>query len=132
MKKNIIKIFIIIAIAIISIYNISYGFTINDLTGDTSNLGELETTGNSIINVIAIIGSAASIIFLIILGIKYMLGSVEEKATYKKSLLPYVIGAIFVFGASVIASAIYGAVNPKPEKQEQTKTSYITYINSRF
>ena len=48
-----------------------------------------------------------SVIVLIVLGIKYMLGSVEEKAEYKKTLLPYVIGATLTFGASSIASVIY-------------------------
>ena len=36
-----------------------------------------------------------------------MLGSTEEKAQYKKSLLPYAIGALILFGASGIAGAIY-------------------------
>lgn len=61
----------------------------------------------SVLQVTGIIASATSIVVLIILGIKYMMGSVEEKATYKKTLFPYFIGAIFVFGASTIASAIY-------------------------
>ena len=48
-----------------------------------------------------------SVIVLIVLGIKYMMGSVEEKAEYKKSLMPYMIGCIFVFMATVIATVIY-------------------------
>ena len=48
-----------------------------------------------------------SVIVLIILGLKYMMGSVEEKAAYKKTLLPYVIGAALVFAASAIAGIIY-------------------------
>ena len=44
---------------------------------------------------------------LIIIGIKYMFGSVEEKAQYKKILLPYFWGAIMVFGITNIVSIIY-------------------------
>ena len=75
----------------------------------------METNGNiegmkpilaSVLQVTGIIASATSIVVLIILGIKYMMGSVEEKATYKKTLFPYFIGAIFVFGASTIANVI--------------------------
>ena len=36
-----------------------------------------------------------------------MMGSTDEKAEYKKSMLPYVIGAVLVFAASSIASVIY-------------------------
>jgi len=36
-----------------------------------------------------------------------MMGSTEEKAEYKKSLLPYVIGAGLVFAASTIAQIVY-------------------------
>lgn len=73
---------------------------------------KIDTTGitawsNSIINVVSIVGSAAAIIILIILGVKYMMGSAEEKAEYKKTLLPYIIGAVFVFGASVLTKVIY-------------------------
>ncbi len=36
-----------------------------------------------------------------------MMGSVSEKAEYKKTLMPYVIGASLVFAASSIAQLIY-------------------------
>ena len=36
-----------------------------------------------------------------------MMGSAEEKAEYKKTLLPYFIGAFFVFGAGVITTIIF-------------------------
>ena len=36
-----------------------------------------------------------------------MMGSAEEKAEYKKTLLPYVIGAALVFAASTIATVVY-------------------------
>ena len=34
-----------------------------------------------------------------ILGIKYMMGSLEQRAGYKKSMLPLLIGAILLFSA---------------------------------
>ena len=51
--------------------------------------------------------SVLAVIILIILGIKYMMGSAEEKAEYKKTLLPYFIGALFVFGAGAITTVIF-------------------------
>ena len=80
-------------------------------TGNKINTTEIESFSSSIINVVSIVGSAAAIITLIILGIKYMMGSAEEKAEYKKTLLPYIIGAAMVFGASVLVGVIYGFMN---------------------
>lgn len=78
---------------------------IDDLTGTPTT--ELDNLGGGILHILAIIGSGLSIIFLIALGIKYMLGSVEEKAEYKKTMMPYFIGALMVFGASSIAEVFY-------------------------
>lgn len=49
-----------------------------------------------IINIIEIMGAIGSVIALMIIGIKFMLGSVEEKADYKKSMIHYIIG-VFIF-----------------------------------
>ena len=48
------------------------------------------------------IGIILSVIILAILGIKYILGSVEEKAEYKNDIIPYLIGAALLFGISTI------------------------------
>ena len=42
-----------------------------------------------------------------VLGIKYMVGSAEEKASYKKTMMPYIVGAILLFGATTVATAIF-------------------------
>ena len=39
---------------------------------------------------------AVSVITLVVLGIKYMVGSIEERAEYKKSMIPYLIGAFLI------------------------------------
>ena len=53
------------------------------------------------------VGSAAAIVILIILGVKYMMGSAEEKAEYKKTFVPYLIGAVLIFAASNLAGMVY-------------------------
>ena len=71
-----------------------------------------ERNRNRIITVLTVIGTVISVIVLIILGLKYMMGSVEERAEYKKTMMPYVIGAALVFAASAIAGMIYSfAIN---------------------
>ena len=83
----------------------------NPSSGNKIKTDDITDFSKSLINVISIVGSAAAIITLIVLGIKYMMGSAEEKAEYKKTLLPYIIGAAMVFGASVLTGVIYNIMN---------------------
>lgn len=78
-------------------------------SGKNINTSGITSWTDSIINVVSIVGSGISIIAIIVLGVKYMMGSVEEKAEYKKTMMPYLIGAIFVFGASALVGVIYNA-----------------------
>lgn len=75
---------------------------------DTSSIDNL---GNNIINIVSTVATIASVLVLIVLGIKYMMGSAEEKAEYKKTLLPYIIGAIMVFAAASLATVIFNFAN---------------------
>ena len=80
-----------------------------DMTGTSvEGLSSVTNVGNQIVTILTTIGIIASVIVLIVLGIKYMMGSAEEKAEYKKTMMPYVIGAALVFAASAIAGIIFG------------------------
>lgn len=85
----------------------------NSWSGESNVIETEQVNGfmNSLINIVSMVGSAVAIIALIVLGIKYMMGSAEEKADYKKTLLPYFVGAVMVFGASVLTAFIYGLMN---------------------
>lgn len=63
--------------------------------------------GGKIMGIIQTVGVVISVVILMVLGIKYMMGSAEEKAEYKKTMIPYVIGAVLIFGASTIANMVY-------------------------
>ncbi|MCL2341506.1 MAG: pilin [Firmicutes bacterium] len=76
-------------------------------TGDTSNTNAIENIGQRILGIVQVVGSIAAVIILVVLGIKYMMGSAEEKAEYKKTMIPYLIGAILIFAASNLASMIW-------------------------
>lgn len=108
-KKIIIM--LIIFLIVISFSLSSFAFKVNDFIPRSSTsvdgTQELVDFGNVLVTVITTIGVVASVVVLIILGIKYMLGSVEEKAQYKKSMMPYLIGSVAVFSASTIANIIY-------------------------
>ena len=73
---------------------------------DPAGATRLRNIGNDIIGALQIVGTILSVIVLVVLGIKYMFGSVEEKAEYKKTMVPYVIGAIMVFGITNILGIV--------------------------
>lgn len=63
--------------------------------------------GGKIIGILQTVGVVLSVVILTILGIKYMMGSAEEKAEYKKTMIPYLVGAVFIFMAPTIANIVY-------------------------
>lgn len=48
-----------------------------------------------------------SVFTLMIMGVKYIMGSVEEKANYKKTIIPWIIGVLMVTGGITLVSFIY-------------------------
>lgn len=83
---------------------------ISDISKSVSSSGSIEDAGNIIITILATIGSIVSVVGLIALGLKYMGGSIEEKAEYKRSMKPYIIGCLLIFAASNLASMVYNTL----------------------
>lgn len=63
--------------------------------------------GNEVIGIIQVVGIMISVAVLMILGIKYMMGSAEEKAEYKKTFIPYIVGAILLFAAAALSKSLF-------------------------
>lgn len=113
MNKKFIKIvsILLMVMMLVSISVSSFaesGVQPKQLIGEKPTDGSIQTVGNKIIGVLQTVGVVISVIVLIVLGIKYMMGSAEEKAEYKKTMMPYVIGASLIFAASALAQVIYG------------------------
>lgn len=60
----------------------------------------------TIANVIQVIGIVFTVAVVIMIGIKYMTGSPEAKAEYKKVMIPYLVGAALIFGVGTILKVI--------------------------
>ncbi len=54
---------------------------------------------NKIYNILFGIGVALTVIIGAVLGIKFMIGTVDEQAKVKEMLMPYIIGCVVIFGA---------------------------------
>lgn len=79
---------------------------------DAGEVGTTVTnTAGQILTIVRIVGMAVAVIMLTILGIKYVAASPNEKADYKKGMTVYVIGAVLLFGASLLLGVIQNFVN---------------------
>lgn len=74
---------------------------------NVAGVNKLEGKVGTILKVITNIGIILAVVILMVIGVKYMLGSVEEKADYKKDLVPYLIGSCLVFSISVVVKILY-------------------------
>ena len=99
-KKIIVILIISIILLILFMGNVSAAINPDDYKPpQISSGGKLATIGNKIIGGIQYLGSIISVIVLIIIGIKYIIGSTEEKAEYKETLFAYLISCVVIFGA---------------------------------
>lgn len=117
MKKNkkiiikILSVFFITAITL-SILNMSKASSsidanvYRDIYEGTSDTDKIISKSGKILGIVQTIGVGVAVIMLSIMGVKYMIASVEEKAKYKEQMLPYLIGAILLFGGSGILGII--------------------------
>ena len=102
---------------ILAIAMVAFTTVANASAGDVANIfqkaeesdvdtGDMTTVAGNIVNIITWVGIIVAIIVLLVLGIKYMMGSAAEKAEYKKTMIPYLVGAVLIFGASAIVQAV--------------------------
>lgn len=68
--------------------------------------GTLFQKGGEVLSVIQAVGTGIAVIMLVVIGTKYMIASVEEKAKLKETLVPYLIGAILLFAGSNILTIV--------------------------
>lgn len=84
--------------------------SLNNGNAGTST-GQLTNVGGRIVAIMQTVGIVVAVVVLLVLGIKYMMGSAEEKAEYKKTMIPYIVGAVLIFGATTIANVVFQIAN---------------------
>lgn len=119
MKKQI-KILSIILVAIMVLATLTTVVTaapdlssqIKDMAnGNGKQPTEVVNLGKTIVTIMQTVGIVVAVVVLLILGIKYMIGSAEEKAEYKKTMIPYLVGAILIFASTTIVNVVYNLAN---------------------
>lgn len=64
--------------------------------------GVIKDLSNTMYNILFVLGIVIVVIWGLVIAIKFITGSVEEKAEVKKTLIPYVAGCVVLFGAFTI------------------------------
>ena len=136
LKKILILIILITVFLMSNINLISYaGDTIDNTIQDARAFAQESTVDNPVsnakiknvsnflFNLFLGVGIVVAVIVGIILGMKYMVGSVEEKAEYKQTLIAYVIGCIVIFGAFGIWRMTVNVLKHVDDSQTQPQGS---------
>ena len=113
MKKTV-KVLFILMMALMLVMTTTPVFAKDvGVSPDTAGLetGKIKTLAGKILGFLQVIGGIAAVIIVAVFGIKYMLGSLEEKAEYKKSFVPLIVGIVVLYGAVTIANLLINTFN---------------------
>lgn len=102
-NKKIITYIVAFLCTMIILTNFSYALNTGAYSGmytNDSKQTSLFKVGGYALGVVQTIGMGVAVIMLVILGIKYIISSPEDKATIKDKAVVYVTGAVIIFSAS--------------------------------
>ena len=74
--------------------------------GDGSSIGTADKAVNKIWGTVTLILQVLAVAAIVFAGVRYMFASADGKADIKKQTIGLVVGAILVFGASMIVNFI--------------------------
>lgn len=101
-------IMLLTSISTVALAKVDLDKTLKGVESATDGDGEqIANVGGNIVNIIQIVGIVVAVIVLLVIGIKYMIGSASEKAEYKKTMIPYIVGAVLIFAGTSLVKVIY-------------------------
>lgn len=77
-----------------------------ETTTETTTVTTFARVCKIVLNLIRTAGAGIALIMVTITGIRYMISSAEDKADYKKKLIPMAIGAVLLFSATEIIAIV--------------------------
>lgn len=76
---------------------------INPSTGNSAII----TSGQKILGIVQAVGISTAVIMMVVISIRFMIASAEGKAQIKEQMVPFVIGAILIFGVSILPYFVF-------------------------
>jgi len=66
---------------------------------------------SGIVSALQVIGIVILVVAMTLMGVKYMLGSLEERAEYKKAMIPYIVGVFLIVAITQLLGIISNLVS---------------------
>ena len=82
-----------------------------DIYNPTGSLGGTDKLINNVWGTILTVLRVCAVAAIVFAGVKYMFASAEGKADIKSGMVGLVVGAVLVFGASIVVEVIMNAAN---------------------
>ena len=135
MVKKILIVFIVIIIVMCFSLHVM-AFSQDDLNAmknisNPSNYGTFTAKASFVLGIAQAVGIITAIVCLIMMGIKLVGGSLEDKAEVKKALIPYVIGTVLLFGAVGIMQGVKSMVDTSQNPSSSSRQRRKYYVISR-
>lgn len=92
----------------------------------TAHSNGFKNFGGAVLGYIRNIAAISSVILITVFGLRFMVGSVEQKAEYKKHFLPLIVGIAVVLSATTITKVVWDIAG------KQTGTSECTHSFESF
>ena len=91
---------------------------------------KIQTIGNRLLTVIIWIGYAVALGMVVVIGIKYILGSADAKANMKSAIVNWFIGAFLVFACSTVIAFILNITGLKDQDSSDLPSAIINAVQS--
>ena len=87
--------------------NSVYAFNPDDYKpGNPTGYQNFFDKAGGVLGIIRNIGAVVSVLGIAVLGLRYMWGSLEQKANYKETMFPFIIGIAMAVGATIIITIV--------------------------
>lgn len=89
------------------VYADTKSITENIKNEDSNSTSEMTKIASKITGFIWVLSIIVAVIVVMYTGLKFIVGSANEKAEYKKSLVPIVVGVLLLVFATTIINALF-------------------------
>lgn len=75
-------------------------------TLETDDASYILKAGGKVVRLLRIVAAVVTVVAITIIGVRYIVGSVDEKAGYKEIMVPLIVGCVFIAALSAILTLI--------------------------
>lgn len=108
MKKFMLRVMPIVLVALLIVGNV---FAAVDIYNPSGSVGKIDQVVNNVWGTVLTVLRVLAVAAIVYAGVKYMFASADSKADIKGGMVGLVVGAILVFGASIVVQLIMDAAN---------------------